>query len=101
MTHVANVTHLGHCVGCETFGVVEHVSGVCARCLFGPRRGLKWALMMDRCRREPRWARAVYDRIISERGRRTFIEIFGLPPRFDADDHDRVEAPPSSTYPRT
>lgn len=95
VTNVANVTRLGHCVGCEKFGVVEQVSGVCARCLFGRNRGLKCAVMMDRCRRDPRWARAVYDRITTERGRQTFIEVFGLPPRF----HDGAEAPASTKYP--
>jgi hypothetical protein len=86
---VAGVTQLDHCIGCNRFGVVEQVSSICARCLYGRNRGLKWALWMDRCRRDPRWARAVYDRISTERGRRTFIEVFGLPPRF-AEEGDTV-----------
>jgi hypothetical protein len=83
---VAAVTQLGRCVGCEKFGVVEQVSKVCARCLYGGNRGLKGALWMDRCRRDPRWARAVYELIQTERGRRTFEEVFGIPPRFPEPD---------------
>jgi len=92
---VAEVTHVGRCVGCERFGVVERVASICVRCLYGRNRGLKWALWMGRCRRDPRWARAVYDRITTQRGRRTFEEVFGIPPRFD----DDVEAPISTKYP--
>lgn len=79
---MADVTHIRRCLGCDRFGVVERASGVCVRCLFGRNRGLKWALWMDRCRRDPRWARAVYDQITTERGRRVFMAVFGIPPRF-------------------
>lgn len=91
----ASITCIGACLGCTRVGVLERESRVCARCVYGKNRGLKWALWMDRCRHDARWARAVYDRIKGERARRLFIEVFGLPPRFDDDAHaEQVEEEP-------
>lgn len=79
---MAGVTHIGLCLGCDKSRVVDEDVPICMECLVGPRRGRKWALMMDRCRKDKRFARAVYDQIKTERGRRLFIQAFGLPPRF-------------------
>ena len=53
--------------------------GVCGECLNSPRRGRKWALMSEKVRTDPEFAKHVYDNIKTDVGRQTFIRMYGLP----------------------
>lgn len=76
---MGEVTHVGRCVGCNRFRVVDATDSICNDCLTSPLRGRRWALNMERCRTDPEFARAVYDAIGSDRGRRIFIALLGVP----------------------
>lgn len=76
---MAEVTRVGHCVGCNRFRVVDAEDSICADCLTSPLRGRGWALTMHRCRTDPRFAREVFDAIRSDRGRLLFIKLLGVP----------------------
>lgn len=70
---MSNVVHIGRCIGCDRPGRLDN--DVCDACL--TRRGRKWAEMSNRCRTDPEFALAVYERIGSDRGRELFLRMYG------------------------
>jgi hypothetical protein len=50
---------------------------VCIAFLQGPRRGRAWAETSHRCRTDPAFAREVYAKIATERGRALFKMLYG------------------------
>jgi len=74
---VSVVARIGPCKGCARVARLD--DGVCLGCLGSPRRGRRWAELGDRVRRDPELARQVFDAITSDRGRRLFVTMFGLP----------------------
>jgi hypothetical protein len=77
---VAAVTRVGRCVGCNRFRAVDADDSICNECLTSkPLRGRRWALMVLRCRTDPRFAREVFDAIRSDHGRLLFIKLLGVP----------------------
>ncbi len=67
------IPQIGRCIGC--FRPARLDDGVCRPCL--TQRGRWWAEMSHRCRTDPEFARAVYERIGYERGRRIFVLMYG------------------------
>lgn len=65
-------------MGCDR-GPRKVDEGVCEECLQHPKRGRKWAQQAHRCRTEPDFARKTYDSISTERGKKLFVALFGLP----------------------
>lgn len=72
-----NVVSIGCCKGCTKRARLD--DGVCKECLDSPRRGRSWALMSERVRKNPEFARATYNQIKSDAGRQMFIRMYGLP----------------------
>lgn len=67
---------IGRCKGCDAVRRLDE--GVCHACLVPPR-GRVWARMSHRVRTDPEFALAVYRRITTDAGRRTFVRAYGLP----------------------
>lgn len=70
---MSNLAHIGRCIGCDRPDRLD--DGVCNACL--TRRGRKWAELSHRCRTDPEFALAVFDRITSDRGRELFLSMYG------------------------
>jgi hypothetical protein len=68
---------IGYCKGCDRF--LKLNSGVCDDCLTGPHRGREWANMMHKCRCNSKYAKVIYNSIKTDRGRRLFVLMFGIP----------------------
>jgi hypothetical protein len=69
----AVIPEIGRCIGCDRIARLD--DGVCQPCL--TKVGRRWAAMSHRCRTDPKFALAVYERIKNDRGRRLFLQIFG------------------------
>lgn len=73
---VSALATIGMCMGCAAVRRLDE--GVCPECLVPPR-GRAWARMSHRVRTDPEFALAVYRRITTDAGRRTFVRAYGLP----------------------
>jgi hypothetical protein len=71
----ADVFSIGYCEGCDRMAELD--AGACHECL--SRRGRRWVEMSWRCRTDPEFARAVYARIATVRGRMIFAFFYGDP----------------------
>lgn len=67
----AVISEIGRCIGCDRPSRLD--DGVCEPCLHHPKRGRRWAELAHRCRTDPEFARAAYERIKDDRGRRMFL----------------------------
>ncbi len=68
-----SVPTIGRCIGCDRPSRI--FEGVCDDCL--QHRGRRWAELAHRCRTDLDFARVVYARIESVRGRELFVHLFG------------------------
>lgn len=74
---MGHVSEIGRCKGCDRMERVE--DGVCVECLSSPVRGRRWAEMSHRCRTDREFARQVFARIDTQRGRALFTIMYGDP----------------------
>jgi hypothetical protein len=72
---MTKISEIGSCIGCNRRDILD--GGVCNKCLTGPNRGRKWAVMMHKCRINPDYANTIYNSIGTEQGKKLFIMLFG------------------------
>jgi predicted amidophosphoribosyltransferase len=68
-----SIPQIGRCIGCNQPSRLD--DGVCDDCL--TQHGRKWAELSNRCRTDPEFARAVYEKIATGKGRAMFLAMYG------------------------
>ena len=71
------VTSIGKCIGCLKMSVLDEGVGKC--CLNNPQRGRVWAKTAQKVRSNPEFAKKVYNSVETLKGKKLFVEMFGLP----------------------
>ncbi len=70
---MCEVITIGRCIGCDRPARLD--DGVCLDCLV--QRGRRWAELVHRCRVDPNFRSAIYDRIKTPHGRELFRSLVG------------------------
>ena len=68
------IASIGKCIGSDRRA--QLYDGVCNDCLDSPHRGRKWALLANKIRKDPEFARIVYSQMKNVASRRLFMLMF-------------------------
>jgi hypothetical protein len=68
------ITSIGMCIGCDRRAVLS--DRVCNKCLSDPKRGRRWAEVVDRCRKDEEYMKSMTKDAKSRDTRRFFEVMF-------------------------